>query len=77
MNMRQVLSLSMPAAKAVQLKRFAKKRGFNSLGLYVQFLFQADRDLISGSQLLRNVREARREYRAGRSIKARSLANLL
>mgnify|MGYP001618792112 CR=1 FL=1 len=75
--MRQVLSLSMPATEAVQLKRIAKKRGFGSLGSYIQFLFQADRDLISESQLLRSVREARKEYREGRSIKAKSLADLL
>lgn len=75
--MRQILSLSMPTDEAVQLKKTAKKRGFNSLGSYIQFLFQADRDLISESELLRNTSEARKEYRSGRSIKAKSLADLL
>ncbi len=54
--MRQVLSLSMPATEAVQLKKFAKKRGYHSLGSYVKFLFQADRDLISETELLASVR---------------------
>lgn len=75
--MRQVLSLSLPAAKAVQLKKTAKKRGYNSLSSYVLSLFQADRDLISETELLRTVREARNEYQAGHSIKAKSLADLL
>lgn len=67
----------MPVAEAVHLKRIAKKRGYNSLGSYVKFLFQADRDLISETELLKSVRSARQEYRAGRSIKAKSLADLL
>ncbi len=75
--MRQVLSLSMPAAEAVQIKKVAKKRGYSSLGSYVKFLFQADRDLISETELLKSVQAARKEYRAGRSVKAKSLAELL
>ncbi len=75
--MRKVLSLSMPAAEAVLLKKVAKKRGYNSLGLYVKFLFQADRDLISETELLKSARDARKEYRAGKSIKANSLSDLL
>lgn len=75
--MRQVLSLSMPTAEAALLKRVAKKRGYTSLGSYVKFLFQADRDLISETELLKSVHDARKEYRAGRSIKAKSLADLL
>lgn len=75
--MRQVVSLSMPTVEALALKRVAKKRGYSSLGSYVKFLFQADRDLISETELLKSVYEARKEYRAGRSIKAKSLADLL
>lgn len=75
--MRQVLSLSMPAAEAMHLKRVAKKRGYSSLGSYVKFLFQADRDLISETELLKSVRAARQEYLAGHSVKAKSLADLL
>ncbi len=67
----------MPAAEAVRLKRVAKKRGYNSLGSYVKFLFQADIDLISETELLKSVRDAHKEYHAGRSIKAKSLADLV
>lgn len=67
----------MPAAEAVLLKKVAKKRGYRSLGSYVKFLFQADRDLISETELLKSARDARKEYHAGRSIKAKSLADLI
>jgi hypothetical protein len=43
----------------------------------MQHLFQEDADLISESVLLKNVRVARKEYRAGKSIKATSLADLV
>ena len=75
--MRQVLSLSLPANTVRQIKNSAKKRGYSSLSAYVKYLFKADEDLISESALLKRAREARKEYRAGKSIKANSLAELV
>ena len=75
--MRQVLSLSMPATEVRALKTLAKKRGYWSVSAYIQNLFKADNDLISETELLKTIRMARREYRQGRSIKAKSMADLL
>lgn len=75
--MRQVLSLSLPAAEARALKILAKRRGYWSVSAYVKNLFESDKDLISETELLKTARTARREYRQGRSIKAKSMADLV
>lgn len=75
--MRQVLCLSIPPADVRQLKKIAKKRGHSSLSSYIKFLVEEDKDLITEAELLQTVRSARKEYQAGKSIKAKSLADLL
>jgi hypothetical protein len=75
--MRQVLSLSLSPCAATELKSLAKKRGFASVSGYVQYLLGLEKDLISEKRLLASVRQARKEYKTGRTIKARSLADLL
>ncbi|TSC84356.1 MAG: Uncharacterized protein G01um101413_651 [Parcubacteria group bacterium Gr01-1014_13] len=75
--MRQVLSLSLPITDVRQIKTFAKKRGYSSVSSYVKYLLKADEDLISETELLKTVKHARKEYRAGKSIKAKSLADLV
>jgi len=75
--MRQVLSLSFPATDIRQIKKVAQKRGYNSVSSYVKFLFKADENLISETELLKTARASRKEYRAGKSIKANSLADLV
>ena len=75
--MRQILSLALPATEARVLKTLAKKRGYYSVSAYIQNLFEADKDLISETALLKTARKARQEYRQGRSIKAKSLTDLL
>ena len=59
------------------MKRVAKKRGFTSMSAFVQDLFSAEEDTISVERLMKSATSARAEYRAGKSIKARSLADLL
>lgn len=75
--MRQVLSISLPATDVKQIKLLTIKRGYNSVSSYIKYLFKEDSDLISESELLKTVHEARKEYHAGKSIKARSLADLV
>ena len=75
--MRQVLSLSLPTTDVRQVKTLARKRGYSSVSSYVKYLLKADEDLISETDLLKTVRQARKEYRAGKSIKAKSLADLV
>ncbi len=75
--MRQVLSLSLPATDVRQIKKIATKRGYSSVSSYIKFLFKSDEDLISETELLKNASHARKEYRASKSIKAKSLADLV
>ena len=75
--MRQVLSLSLPASDIKGIKHLAQKRGYESVSAYIKELLRADENLISETELLKTVHQARREYRAGKSIKAKSIADLL
>ena len=75
--MRQVFSLSFPATDVRQIKKTAQKRGYSSVSSYVNYLFKNDENLISEAELLKSARAARKEYRAGKSIKAKSLADLV
>ena len=75
--MRRVISLSLPATQANTLKILAKKRGFWSVSAYILNLFEADKDLISETELLQTAKEAQKEYREGRTIKAKSLGDLV
>lgn len=75
--MRQVLSISLPATDVRQIKLLTIKRGYNSVSSYIKYLFEEDSDLISENELLKTARAARKEYRAGKSIKAKSLAALI
>jgi hypothetical protein len=75
--MRQVLSLSLPEQITKEIKSSSKKRGFSSVSGYVKYLFELDKNLISEKELLRSVKEARREYKNGKTVKAKSIADLL
>jgi len=75
--MRQVLSLSLPSTDVRQLKSISKKRGFGSVSSYVKHLVKEDSTLISQADILKAAHAARKEYRAGKSIKAESLADLV
>jgi Arc/MetJ-type ribon-helix-helix transcriptional regulator len=75
--MRQVLSLSFPKNTTQEVKKMAKKRGFNSLSAYIKYLVELDKDLISELELLNSIKQARKEYGEGKSVKAKSIAGLL
>ncbi|MBU1164616.1 hypothetical protein KKA15_03575 [Patescibacteria group bacterium] len=75
--MRQVLSLSLSKQTTKEIKKNAKQRGFDSVSSYVKYLFNLDKNLISETELLNSIKEARKEYKEGKSIKARSLADLV
>ena len=75
--MRQVLSLSLPEQITKEIKISSKRRGFSSVSGYVKYLFELDKNLISEKELLSSVKEARREYKNGKTIKAKSIADLL
>jgi Arc/MetJ-type ribon-helix-helix transcriptional regulator len=75
--MRQVLSLSLPEQTTKELKKTAKQRGFESVSSYVKYLFYLDSDLISETKLLSSIKSARKEYEKRKTVRAKSLAELL
>ena len=75
--MRQVLSLSLPKETTKEIKQSAKQKGFASVSSYIKYLFEADNDVISVAQLLKDVEEAEKDYKAGRCIKASSITEAL
>ena len=75
--MRQILSVSLPVTRVRQIHQRAKKRGFPSASSYVQYLLKADEELIQEEELLDTIRESRREYKRGKSIQAKSMADLV
>lgn len=75
--MRQVLSLSLPKKMTYDIKKNAKLRGFDSVSGYLKYLFELDKNLISEKELLESIKEAKKEYAQGKTIKAKSLADLL
>ena len=75
--MRQVLSISLPAQTAKEIKSLSKKRGFVSVSDYIKQLFEQDKDIISPKELLAMAQSAEKEYKSGRAVKAASMADLL
>ena len=75
--MRQALSLSLPAVEVQHLKRTVQRRGFSSVSAYIRQLVKDDEDIISEEKLVKRAAAAERNYRAGRVVRARSIADLL
>ncbi|MBU0619814.1 MAG: hypothetical protein V1768_01180 [Patescibacteria group bacterium] len=75
--MRQVLSISLPSETIQSIKTKVMQRGFNSVSSYIKHLLFEDNNLISEQELIRSVKQACYDYEHGKTIKAKSLANLL
>lgn len=76
-HMRQILSISLPKKEVEKIKNLAKKRGYQNFSAYISHLITVDADLITEKQILMARDEARKEYRAGKAVKVKSLADLL
>ncbi|MBU4421959.1 hypothetical protein KKB41_03315 [Patescibacteria group bacterium] len=75
--MRQVLSLSLPQSATKEIKILSKKRGFDSVSAYVKYLITLDKDLISEKELLEDIELGQKEYKQGKTVTAKSMAELL
>ena len=75
--MRQVLSLSLPMQVTKEIKSLSKKKGFVSVSGYVRHLVEADHDTISDKELWKHIKQGRKEYKEGKCIVAKSMADLL
>ncbi|MFA5729949.1 MAG: hypothetical protein WC938_01860 [Candidatus Paceibacterota bacterium] len=75
--MRKVLSISTTEAIEKKAKRNAKKNGFSTVSEYVNYLFSMNDDMISEEELLECSKRAREDYKKGKIIRAKSLADLV
>ncbi len=75
--MREILTLSLPQKTKQLIKNRAKNKGFTSVSGYIKYLLSQDDDLISEKELLQSVKQARQDYKQGKTIKAKSIADLL
>jgi len=75
--MRNILTLSLSNELKESAQKMAKKRGYSTVSGYVRFLLTEDKDVITDDELWREIQIARREYKQGKTIKAKSLRDLL
>ena len=75
--MREILTLSLPKALKEAAQKMAKKRGFGTISGYIRYLIEEDKDVITDDELWREIQIARKEYKEGKTIKAKSLKDLL
>ena len=75
--MRKILSVSLPPDIADKMKERSKKRGFDSVSSYVKYLLTLDEDMISDKELMASIQQARKEYARGKTIKAKSMTDLV
>jgi hypothetical protein len=74
--MREVLTLSLPGNTKNLIKQRAKIRGFASVSEYVKNLFEEDNDLISETELVTTIKEARAEHARGETKELKSLMEI-
>ena len=75
--MHQTLNISLSQQTIKEIKTLSRERGFATVSDYIKYLIELDSDLISETELLDSIREARKEYREGRAIKVESIKDLL
>lgn len=75
--MRQILSISLTKKTAREIKEIAGKRGFASVSAYIKYLINLDEDLISEGDLLSSIKQARKEYKEGEALTAKSMSDFV
>lgn len=75
--MRKVLSISTTEIMEKKVKQNAKKNGFSNISAYVNYLFSMNDDMISEEELLNDIKSAQDDYKKGKFIKAKSIADLV
>ena len=74
--MRSILSISLPAEKKKEIEARAKKMN-QSTSAYIVRVFELEKSLISEEELLQMAKKAERDYKAGKTKKMVSLADLM
>lgn len=76
--MRTSISFNLTKPEAAKTRLLAKKRGFTTTSDYLKFLLaQDDVDLISEDEIVSRFKSIDRLHKAGKLIKAKSLADLV
>ena len=73
----QTLSLKLQSEVIQNIKEKAHELGFKSINSFFTDLFQKKDDLISEDELLADIKQAQKEYKEGKTIKADSLEETL
>lgn len=74
--MRSILSLSIPQKERKELEERAKKAN-KTLSAYVLDSLALIQEMISDEELLQMAKQARRDYKTGKTKKLRSLEDLM
>lgn len=75
--MRKVLSISITDTIEKEIKQRTRERGFSSVSDYIKSILIIDDDLISEEELLDDIKKGQEDYKKGRVIKAKSIADLI
>lgn len=75
--MREILTLSLPQSATKMIKKRVEERGFSTVSGYIQYLLDADDELISAEELLKMSKRAERDYKKGKTYKLKSLSDLM
>lgn len=74
--MRSVLSISLPEETKKEIQWRAKKAN-KTTSEYIIQIVQLEKSLISEDELLKMAKEAEKDYKAGKTKKLKSLADLI
>lgn len=75
--MRQVMSISLPEKEVKRIRVQAKQRGFKNFSAYISHLISEDTYVITEKELLKMVKQADKDYAAGKTKELKSLKDLL
>ena len=74
--MRKILSASFPAKVVVDIKKRAKEKNV-SVSSYFLYLYEIEKDMIGEEELVALRDQARSDYKHGKTMAVRSLADLM
>jgi predicted DNA-binding protein len=74
--MRAILNISLPAEKKVFIEKRAKKAG-KTISAYILYAIELEKSLIQEDEILAMAAQAEKDYKAGKTTKLRSLADLI
>jgi hypothetical protein len=74
--MRSVLSISLPEDKKKEIEERAKKAN-KSTSSYILYVVELEKQLIPEDELVKMAKKSEKDYKAGKTKKLKSLADLI